>query len=83
MSTYHELKELLEALLTFPKNEEDYAGIKERIYAISPDPGWSKYVFGSDEFILKDGTLDTSAVVDKILSYKPIQLPDRSDEKIE
>ena len=55
-------------------NEENELAIYNKISHLSPDPEWSDYVFHSDEFYREDGTLDIDAVVEKIFSYKPIQL---------
>ena len=38
------------------------------------DPEWSNYIFHSDKYCSEHGGIMVEAVVDKILSYKPIIL---------
>jgi len=48
--------------------------IVERANELSPDPGWSDYLFYSDEFIGEGDTLLLDQLLDKIFSYRPIAL---------
>ncbi|MBW6525826.1 hypothetical protein KZ813_03140 [Sphingomonas sp. RHCKR7] len=83
MNIEDELFFLVSSLMKFPRSEEEDYQITSRISQISPDPAWVEHVFHSPQYMINDQTLDVNAVVSKIMSYKPIQLPDRSNEKIE
>ncbi len=48
--------------------------IVTEINSLSPDPSWSNYLYHSEEFVNDDETLNVIGVVEKILSYKPIQI---------
>ncbi len=67
----------MEQLITELGNGADEARageIAERVNELSPDPNWSDYIFHSDEFIGDEGTLLMEQLLDKILSYRAIQL---------
>ena len=65
---------LLGELLSLKASEEREIEINIALKRLCPDPYWSDYVFHSDEFRKSDGKLDIEAIVDKIFSYKSIQL---------
>jgi hypothetical protein len=67
------LSELILELWNIP-SEKRSEEIVEEINKLSPDPSWSNYIFYSEEFVNEDETLNVDGVVNKILSYKPIQL---------
>ena len=67
---------LIIELLAIPSDKR-MDEIAEELDCISPDPEWSSYIYFSDEFCDEDGKLDDealTALVEKIFSYKPIQL---------
>ena len=69
------LKVLVNELCNSESLTEDRdAELGDMISQLSPDPEWSDYIFYSDEFIEKNGKLDVEKFLDKIFSYKPIQL---------
>ncbi|MCP4933256.1 MAG: hypothetical protein GY927_03415 [bacterium] len=68
------LNKLIHELISMPTTEKKQDKIFHQIDGLSPDPEWSDYIFHSEEFYNKANTLNVDAVVDKIVSYKPIQL---------
>ena len=75
-----EAKELIEELFKVeftPKRERE---IDRWLDEICPDPAWSPLIFHDPDVRGPDGGTDVDLAVKKIFAYKPIQLPDRSDE---
>ena len=64
---------LIVELLTIP-SEERQEEIVEELNRISPDPYHIDYIYQTDDYVDEDGNIDVDAVVEKIFSYKPIQL---------
>lgn len=75
------LRNLIDFLITLPEkglSEDEFiqqeTQIESEINKIAIDPEWSNYVFNSDIFFDREGQLDIDAVVEKILSYRTINL---------
>lgn len=68
-----ELKNLLTELWN-GVNQKRFEEIADRINFLSPDPHWSDHIFHSEEFISESGALLLEELIEKIQSYKPIQL---------
>ena len=69
-----QIAEMISDLISGKLSDHDGDKIFEEISKLSPDPEWSNHVFQSNEFYDEDDTLDLDAVVEKIFSYKSIQL---------
>ena len=67
------IKELIIELLAVPTDEREEI-ISEKLDKLSPDPYYSDYLFHSSTYEKSNGEIDIDAVVEKIFSYKPIQL---------
>jgi len=67
------VNELITELLSVP-GEVRTKAINEELDKLCPDPSYSDYIFWSNEYEKPNGELDTYAIVEKIFSYKPIQL---------
>ena len=67
------MKRLIKAL-SQAKGEKAQDKIYDELRLISPDPEWSDYIFHSSEFYDENEELDIDKLIEKIFSYKPIQL---------
>ncbi len=67
-------KLLIDELITAKATDEREEEINSALDEICPDPEWSNYIFWSNDFQDSTGDLDVDAVIEKIFSYKPIQL---------
>ena len=67
------LESLISELWEIPSEAREEEIIQE-LNQLSPDPNWSGYIYHSNEFVNEDDTLDVVSLVQKILSFKPIQL---------
>ena len=56
------------------RDESRQVKIIEQLDRISPDPRHIDYIYQTDDFYGEDGNIDIDAIVEKIFSYKPIQL---------
>lgn len=68
-----QMKCLIKALLQ-AKGESAQDKIYDELRLISPDPEWSDYIFHSSEFYDENEELDIDKLIEKVFSYKPIQL---------
>lgn len=68
-----QISELLPRLVN-SQSEEEQDELFQRISILSPDPGWSDYVFHSKEYETETGELKIDEVVEKIMSYRAILL---------
>ena len=71
--TKNKVKKLIVELLDIPSEEREKIILGE-LDTLSPDPGYSDYLYHSREYEKTDGEIDINAVIEKIFSYKPIQL---------
>lgn len=71
MTTKEEVAVLLAEFWKGPTEERTEQKV-ERMNVLSPDPGWSNYIYYSDALVKSDGVLDVTDVVDKIFSIRPI-----------
>ena len=70
----HEVVALIKELISLKFTPEREVEICKLLDIKCPDPEWSDYIFHSEEFCNSDGSFDVTRVVEKIFSYKPIQL---------
>ncbi|WP_267433019.1 hypothetical protein [Sphingomonas sp. GM_Shp_1] len=76
------LKILLRRFIDVPKDEEEDMCLSNEICRLSPDPKWSDYIFYSQEFVDGNGNIDIDRLVDKLMAFKPVSMPDWSKDKI-
>ncbi len=67
------LVELISELWDIP-SEKRTEEIIDEVNRLSPDPSWTNFLYYTDDFVNDDESLNVYGVVEKILSYKPIQL---------
>ena len=75
-----EAAELITELLAVEFTPRREMKIISRLGEICPDPAFSTRIYHDPDTKGPDGYACVDLVVEKIFSYKPIQLPDRSDE---
>ena len=68
-----EFKKLITELLEEPSADRE-CEIMVRLGTISPDPNYPNYIYNSEEYENKDGTIDVEAVTEKVFKYEPILL---------
>lgn len=64
----------LDMLLKSPVSEEVLDRHISQMSRNILDPGWMRHVFHSNDFADGKGGLDTAALCDEILSYRPLVL---------
>jgi len=67
------IRNLLVELIDVPEDNREEE-ILEILDSIVPDPEYLDYIYQSDEFYDEDDKLDLDGVINKIFSYKPIEL---------
>lgn len=68
----HKTRVLLEEFLSDPPpSEERDLEILAKLQELLPDPNITDYIFYSNEFENKDGSIDIDALIEKCLRYKP------------
>lgn len=82
-SRMEEAEELIHELLAVEFTPRRELEINDRLSKICPDPNWSSRVFRDPDTKGPDERVNVNLAVKKIFAYKPIQLPDRSDEVLE
>ena len=71
--TKNKVKLLITELLEVPSEEREEIILVE-LDKLSPDPSYTDYLYHSTEYEKTEGKIDIDAVIEKIFSYKPIQL---------
>ena len=71
--TKNKVKLLITELLEVPSEEREEIILVE-LDKLSPDPGYTDYLYHSCEYEKTEGEIDIDAVIEKIFSYKAIQL---------
>ncbi|VEG12516.1 hypothetical protein [Moraxella cuniculi] len=67
---YHDLKKLIEELMTFQSSEKRENYIMSELDDIIIDPKWSDYIFWSNDYHHEDGSLNYDKFFKKISEYE-------------